>query len=119
MGWGFGTFKECANAWFNEYKEYINIDGTSSDFPLKYVDQRDPIMQRYNLNITNGHFTAMVNAQTDRLGCGVLRDPELNTVYVCNYYPVGNIYTRHRNGLMMFRPAYQIVGDSENILTTK
>ena len=76
-------------------------------------------MQRYNLNITNGHFTAMVNAQTDRLGCGVLRDPELDTVYVCNYYPVGNIYTRHRNGLMMFRPAYQIVGDSENILTTK
>ena len=117
MGWGFGTFKECANAWFNEYQAYINVDGLN---PLKYVGNGDPLMQRYNLSITNGHFTAMVNAQTDRLGCGVLRDPELDTVYVCNYYPAGNIFTRQRSSnAMMFLPAYQIVGDSEKILTTK
>ena len=81
----------------------------------------DPIMEHYNLTITNGHFTAMVNAQTDRLGCGVLRDPELQTVYVCNYYPAGNIYTvqpRSRSSSsngnmgMVFLPAYQIVGFS-------
>ena len=83
-------------------------------------------MQRYNLSVTNGHFTAMVNAHTDRLGCGVLRDPELSTVYVCNYYPAGNIYVRQprqRSSLssnaMVFLPAYQIVGDSEKNLTTK
>ena len=26
LGGGFGTFKECADVWFNEYKEYINVD---------------------------------------------------------------------------------------------
>ena len=73
----------------------------------------DPLLQRYNLSMTNGHFTAMVNAETTNLGCGVMRHPDLNTVYVCNYYPAGNIYIRQRssNGIdkSMFLPAYSIV----------
>ena len=86
MGWGFGTFKECAEVWFNEYKEYIKVDGLN---PLTYVGPNDPLLHEHNISITNGHFTAMVNAETTQLGCGVMRDPNLHTVYVCNYYPAG------------------------------
>ena len=99
--------------WFNEYKEYITVDGLN---PLKYVGPNDPLLHKHNISITNGHFTAMVNAQTTQLGCGVMRDPNLDTVYVCNYYPAGNIYIRQRSGRNkyqppkpVFLPAYEIV----------
>ena len=69
MGYGYGTILECVDVWFNEYKEYVDkgVD------PLKYVGSGDMLMQKHNLSQTNGHFTAMVTAHTNKLGCGMIR----------------------------------------------
>lgn len=108
MGWGYATIVDCADAWFDEYKEYVEKNVTA----ITYMDTRD--MPKYNLSITNGHFTAMVNANTNKLGCGRAKSQSY-VVYVCNYYPPGNIFTKRRFGLGRqhakphFLPAYQIV----------
>lgn len=109
MGWGFPTITQCAQAWFDEYKQYAEkgLD------PLIYVGSGDPLMQEHNLTTTNGHFTAMVNAATSKLGCGKARGDSVlsGVVYVCNYYPAGNIYIRRSRsssrGSSGFIPAYQ------------
>ena len=95
--------------WFNEYKEYVEKDVD----PLRYVGSWDPKMQELGLATTNGHFTAIVNAATDRIGCGMTRGGRDNTgmdpVYVCNYHPQGNIMRRLRSGRADFIPAYPAI----------
>ncbi len=109
MGWGFATLVECADAWWNEYREYAQKNVS----PITYVGNGDPLMQKFNLTMTNGHFTAMANAETEKLGCGLVRDMDVvdnHVLYVCNYHPPGNIYTFRRSTREpYFLPAYRVV----------
>ena len=107
VGWGFGNIENCIDAWFDEYKEYVE-KGVN---PLISIGPGDPEFDNNNLTQPNGHFTAIVHSGTTKIGCGMARDQEIvfaGVVWVCNYHPPGNIIRLYRNKPVM-SPAYQTV----------
>lgn len=71
------NWKAAMDGWFNE----IDI------FPVSSVT-------RYNFSKETGHYSQMVWADTDRIGCGVTQFPSdgwIARLYVCNYGSAGNI----------------------------
>lgn len=68
--------KKAMKMWFEEYK----------DFPVKYLNP-------YQSKPQTGHFTAMIWAQTQQIGCGMtqMKGDWETTIIACDYEPGGNI----------------------------
>ncbi|XP_074660381.1 cysteine-rich venom protein triflin-like [Tubulanus polymorphus] len=74
MGQGLASWNDVMTAWYNEVKLFTY---GSSEYDTKQI----------------GHYTQMVWASTNRIGCGasVCRNDKREYVfYVCNYSPPGN-----------------------------
>ncbi|GFO38339.1 cysteine-rich venom protein latisemin-like [Plakobranchus ocellatus] len=75
IGTGYKNFTEAIEAWFAEKDNYRPLFGTS----VRTVGGAKPI----------GHYTQLVWAATNRVGCAVAKCSGL-TFHVCNYAPMGN-----------------------------
>jgi len=126
MAWNFATAEDAITAWFDEYIPYVE----KGIMPLIYRGVNDPerILAGLNGHDTPiSHFTAMVHANTDKIGCGFVEEACDNCkTYACNYRPSGN---RIVNGIP--EPAYEVdngakvieedpkKSDSKNIVNVK
>ncbi|KAK3775944.1 hypothetical protein RRG08_000355 [Elysia crispata] len=75
IGTGYKTFSDAIDAWFGENVHYRPLFGTS----VRTVGGAKPI----------GHYTQLVWATTNRVGCGLAHCSGL-AFHVCNYAPMGN-----------------------------
>lgn len=60
--------------------------------PLIFRGSSDPERRKHGLGQI-GHFTAMVNAKTNKMGCSKVFSDNypFKVIYICNYTPRGNI----------------------------
>ncbi|KIY97556.1 Protein PRY1 [Monoraphidium neglectum] len=70
LAWGYSSFEEAVNAWYNEVSSYDYNAATFSG--------------------ATGHFTQVVWKGTTKLGCGSNPSCGMKT-YVCQYTPPGNV----------------------------
>ena len=77
--------------------------------PLIFRSSHDKVRLKHNLGQI-GHFTAMVNAKSTKMGCAKVASQELTfrVIYACNYSPPGNIIIVSSNGNRVKVPAYEI-----------
>jgi len=76
---GSNDWNVTINSWFNEI----------SSFPIN----DSSAIASFQFNPSTGHYTQLVWATSDRLGCGVitfLKEDVENKLYVCNYGEAGN-----------------------------
>ena len=124
MGWGHKSIEKCIQAWFEEYEVWnhislrchflISYNLDQQDYvekgvdPLIYRDSSDPEVQRHGLGQI-GHFTAMVNANSTKIGCAKVHSQKFpyRVIYGCNYQPSGNIIMKTSKGLVPL-PAYHV-----------
>ncbi len=74
MAAGYPTPQAVVDAWYSEVSDYTYTPGLSQ--PQNFSDV--------------GHFTQVVWANTQAVGCGRANGGPYNRYWVCNYYPPGN-----------------------------
>ena len=95
------------NIWAASYPDYSNA------VTLWFDEVYDPACKcPHHFKACCGHYTQVVWAETNRLGCGAAKcryvngAPGQRYVLVCHYSPSGNVIVA-RNGRLNYRPAFQ------------
>ncbi|RCN40900.1 SCP-like protein [Ancylostoma caninum] len=79
----------ATRSWFSELKEFGV--GSANVLTPALWNRRSPDPK---VHIQIGHYTQMVWAETDKVGCGIQHCPGVQTLVVCNYLKGGNVMNR-------------------------